>query len=172
MWGQYYFTTLGAYLARTTNDIYQKTLFLRFPHAVIGFIGIIIMPLIITPFIENKKHRLIVWLCFTGIIILSVSLILHIKEVRSYSLSVFFSSVFLNIFVRYYFKKSIKRSIYYFFGSLTLIFLINSFPPGFLSLTVGVFGYVVLKNIAVWVKDDGSPLDRKSTSLNSSHMSI
>src|SRR3989344_8767594 len=25
MWGQYYFTTLGAYLAGTTNEIYQTT---------------------------------------------------------------------------------------------------------------------------------------------------
>jgi hypothetical protein len=147
MWGQYYFTTIGGYLARSTSDIYLKTAFLRIPHAIIGFLGILFAPFILLPKIILKERKILFWSIYFLFSILSVSLILHIKEVRSYSLSIFFSSTFLNIFVYYYFYKKINRIIYYISGTLTLFLLINSFPPGYLSLSAGVASYIFIKSV-------------------------
>ena len=45
VWGQYYFCAMGEFFARKINDIYLKTAVLRFPFALAGFMGIIMMAL-------------------------------------------------------------------------------------------------------------------------------
>jgi hypothetical protein len=146
MWGQYYFTAIGAALARRVDDFYLKTAMLRIPHAVLGLLGILILPFSITPLIKDRNKKLLFWIIYLVFIILSISLLLHIKQVRSYALSVFFSSLFLIIFTRFYFFKSLGRLAYYILGTITLFLLVNSFPPGFLSLIVSVGLYVLLSN--------------------------
>ena len=66
MWGQYYFTSIGARLARNVEDIYTKTLLLRFPHGLIGLIGILSIPFIVTPSIKNKDKRIFACPCPRG----------------------------------------------------------------------------------------------------------
>ena len=148
MWGQYYFAAPAAAVARTVDDIYQKTAVLRFPFALVGLVGILLVPLILTPVI-SKERRLVYWIVYVIVTILSVSLILHIKEVRSYSFSILFSALFLNLFVRFYFYKSIRKLSFYIFGTLVLFLLINTFPPAFLSLAGGIFAYVFITNISL-----------------------
>ena len=158
MWGQYYFTSIGARLARNVEDIYTKTLLLRIPHALVGLIGILMIPFIVTPSIKNKDKKVYLWICYVFLIIFSVSLILHIKEVRSYALSIFFSSIFLNLFVRHKFYKSIRNISYYIFGFIILFLLANTFPPGYLSLIASIGVYVLVSNF-ISVKESKKMFD-------------
>ena len=146
MWGQYYFTSVGARLARNVEDIYTKTLLLRIPHGIVGLIGILTIPFIVTPSIKSKDKKVYLWISYVFLTLFSVSLILHIQEVRSYALSIFFASMFLNIFVRYKFYKSIGSVVYYVFGFIILFLFANTFPPGYMSLIASIGVYVLISN--------------------------
>lgn len=146
MWGQYYFAAPVAKLARNYENMYTKTAILRFPFALVGLIGILILPLALTPTLK-KNNLYLLWITYIILSILSVSVILHIKEVRSYALSIFLSSSFLILFINFYFNKKIKRITYIILSSLVLFLLVNFFPPGYLAISFSVGFYVFVSNI-------------------------
>lgn len=147
MWGQYYFTAIGTYVARFFDDIYVKTAILRIPQSIVGLMGTIMFGFVITPFLKQDKHKYIFWLVYLTLTLFSISLILHLREVRSYSLYIFLSSLFLILFVRYYLIKNTRYIKYFAFGTAILFLLVNIFPPGYLALSAGVGIYVFLDKV-------------------------
>ncbi|OGM09095.1 hypothetical protein A2159_01375 [Candidatus Woesebacteria bacterium RBG_13_34_9] len=146
MWGQYYFGAIGEYFAQQTTDFYSKTAILRSSFAIMGILGIFILPILFFLIFKNSQKKLLALLLYIIIQLFSISLILHIREVRSYSLSVFLSSLSILFFYIYNLKRKINSLWYFLLLLLTLFLLGNTFPPAYLGMTVSFVTYILLKN--------------------------
>ncbi len=153
MWGQYYFSAIGEYFARNTNNFYLKTAILRSSFAIMGMLGIFILPILFSLLIKNTQKKILAFLLYIIIQLFSISLILHIREVRSYSLSIFLSSLAIIIFYTYHLKRKINSLSYFLLLFLFLFLLGNTFPPAYLAMTISFVIYILLKNFKVDIKE-------------------
>jgi hypothetical protein len=135
-WLQYYFATIGVALARGVDDFYAKTARLRLPFALIGAAGLAVLLGAILPAVGRDARRR--WWCaiaFVALSTCSISLILHLREARYYSLVVFLGSCLVALHVRHVVFRSLGTAAYG-CGLVVLLFLLlNTFYPAF-----GVFG--------------------------------
>jgi hypothetical protein len=132
VWGQYYFSAIGVFFARSINDIYIKTAVVRIPFALTGFIGLVIMGLIMFGFFKKDQAVGLLFLIFFVFFeLLSTSLVLHLREAKYYSLVIFLSAALLYIYINYRFNKKINPAAYCFFSVVFLFLLFNTFPPVF-----------------------------------------
>jgi len=156
LWGQYYFAAVGAWLARSVEDIYTKTALLRLPFALIGTLGLALCFLAVAPVFSSRRNRLIAAATFALMGCLSTSLILHLREVRYYALVV--ALVGAALFLHF---RSLKLDRPFslaqmFLQSLTLILLFNVFYPACTALTV----WIVLEASLRALRAEGSGVDR------------
>ncbi|MFH0856162.1 MAG: hypothetical protein V1869_06640 [Candidatus Omnitrophota bacterium] len=130
VWGQYYFCAAGEFFARKISDIYVKTAAVRIPFAAIGFMGVVLMALsVINLFGKRLSDKLLFSVIFAFFELLSVSLVLHLREVRHYSLAVFLSAAILYLYINYRFARKISLASYFFLMAAFLFLLFNVFPP-------------------------------------------
>lgn len=147
-WGQYYFAALGAALAERVEDLYAKTRLLRFPFALAGALGVLVFHLgIAAAFGSDRRGRLSYMVFAFGLSILSISLLLHLREARSYSLALLLFFLALRVFFSYHFFRSIGLMAYTAWLSLLLFLLFNTFFPAYVAL-VPVLGLESLR--AAW----------------------
>jgi len=86
-WGHFYFAVPGVLWARSTGDFYAKTARLRIPFAAAGAFGVAIWALALTPVFGGDRRRALVFVAsFFALTAGSISLLLHLREVRYYSL--------------------------------------------------------------------------------------
>ncbi len=111
-WVQYYFTAPFAWLARQTDDIYLKTLLLRLPFAATGMLGLLVVFLSISPFFSSSKQRWEYAVLYGVLGLISIIMLLHLREVRYYSLNILFLGFFLNLFVRGRLFRTFPTTIY------------------------------------------------------------
>ena len=124
VWGQYYFASIGEFFAEKADDIYLKTAFLRIPFATAGLIGLFIMALsIINLFEKNIIRKLTFLIIFFSFALSSVTLTLHLREVRHPALVVLLSACIFYIYFNYrYYNK--LRTTQYFIGLTLFLFLL------------------------------------------------
>jgi hypothetical protein len=88
-WGQFYFAAPGLLWARATDDPYAKSFRARLPFALAGAAGVVVWLMALLPAVAGGRHRR---LRFAAAYLLcaavSVSLLLHLREVRYYALVV------------------------------------------------------------------------------------
>jgi hypothetical protein len=88
-WGHFYFAVPGVLWARGSDDFYAKTARLRLPFALAGAAGIALWVLALTPVFRGDRRRA---RAFAGLFFLlaalSISLVLHLREARYYSLQI------------------------------------------------------------------------------------
>ncbi|PIZ86259.1 hypothetical protein COX94_00595, partial [Candidatus Nomurabacteria bacterium CG_4_10_14_0_2_um_filter_33_9] len=126
-WTQYYLAAFGDYFANKTSNLYTKTAILRAPFALAGFLAIIIFGITISLFFkDNKKKAFIAFFLFE---LVSISLILHLREVRYYSLILLFSAVLLNVYLRYIVLKTLSYKHYVWITSLFIVLLFHTHYP-------------------------------------------
>ena len=89
-WGHFYFAVPGVVWAAGADDLYVRTARLRLPFALVGAAGIFVFVWIAMPVFREAPRRGVV---FAALFVLlsagSVSLVLHLREVRYYPLVVF-----------------------------------------------------------------------------------
>lgn len=162
-WGQYYLGVPSVLLARLTPDPFLKTALLRIPFTALGLIGILLFSFLPGKFVKNKIQRKIITVVFLFLEILSVPLVLHLREFRSYSLTVFFSAVIIQLYFNYRFS-SFNKWIYYLFIPILLFLLFNIFFPAYLVLT----SVLVLFQTELLIKElDGKNIKFKTLFLSS-----
>jgi hypothetical protein len=89
LWGQYYFAAIAVGLAEGVGDLHAKTARLRLPFALVGTAGLVLFFLAISPLFGGGWSRsLLAFAIFLFGCTLSISLLLHIREVRYYALAV------------------------------------------------------------------------------------
>lgn len=109
VWGQYYFAAIGEFFAEKTEDIYVKTAFLRIPFGVAGLLGLVIMALSMSgTFGRNTVQELIFFNAFFFLATFSVSLTLHLREVRHPSLEIFLAACIFYTYFNYRYYNKIK----------------------------------------------------------------
>jgi hypothetical protein len=144
-WGQYYFAALGAALAERAEDLYAKTRLLRLPFALAGALGVLVFHLGIAAAFGSDRRRRLGYLVFAfGLSTLSISLLLHLREARSYSLALLLFVLALRVFFSYHFFRSIGLMAYTAWLTLLLFLLFNTFFPAYVAL-VPVLGLESLR---------------------------
>lgn len=140
VWGHFYFAVIGELLSRFTDDIYLKTALLRIPFGIAGFMGLLIIASTGLPFFCNRKRGLYFLCAFFFLELLSIPLIVHMREVRYYSLALLSLSVIFYIYSNYAVFRRLKPFFYIPLLTVTLLLLYNSFPPPFFSCaaTIGL----------------------------------
>jgi len=100
-WGQYYFAAPGAAWARRIDDPWEKTLRVRLPFALAGLAGLAVLFLAATAgWVSNVDWRLQLASLFALLVLLSTSLVLHLREARHYPLVVLLVGSCLLVHVR------------------------------------------------------------------------
>ncbi|MFA4975780.1 MAG: hypothetical protein WC839_00585 [Candidatus Paceibacterota bacterium] len=126
-WTQHYLAAFGDYFANKTDNLYTKTAILRIPFALAGFLAIIIFGITISLFFkDNKKKAFIAFFLFE---LVSISLILHLREVRYYSLIILFSAILINVYLRYTILKTLNYKYYVWITSLFIVLLFHTHYP-------------------------------------------
>ncbi|MFA5770887.1 MAG: hypothetical protein WC894_05340, partial [Patescibacteria group bacterium] len=162
-WGQYYLGVPSVLLAGLTPDPFLKTALLRIPFTALGLIGILLFSFLPGKFVKNEIQGKIITVIFLFLEILSVPLVLHLREFRSYSLTVFFSAVIIQLYFNYRFS-SFSKWIYYLSIPILLFFLFNIFFPAYLVL----MSVLVLFQTELLIKEiDGKNIKFKMFFLSS-----
>jgi len=135
-WAMYYVAAAGVWAASMTDDLYLKTAFIRFPFALAGFAGLVLLAWNACLFFRERKSRLNFLVAFSVLSLLSVPLVLHLREVRYYSLLLFFLSLVIYIFSAHHIRRSITYLKYCLLLVPALAALFLSFPPVFFMFCV------------------------------------
>ncbi len=152
-WAQYYFAAIGAALAEQVEDLYARTRLLRLPFALAGALGLTVFHLGIAAAFGSDRRRRLGYLVFAfGLSILSISLLLHLREARSYSLALLLLALSLRVFFSYHFFQRIGPLAYTAWLTLLLFLLFNTFFPAYVAL-VPVLGLESLR--AAWLESTG-----------------
>lgn len=120
-WGMYYVGALGVWIANATADIYQKTFWLRFPFALLGLLGILLMAFSCKRFFQNNSSFKTVLILFFLLEIFSIPLIYHLREARYYSLVIFATGLFFYIYINQFYFRKYSNKKYIFLLTLILI---------------------------------------------------
>jgi hypothetical protein len=152
-WGQFYFGTIGYKLSERTNDIYKKTGIYRATFAIAGVIGILFILLFVAKLFEDSFSRYAFVSLFFLMELCSVSLILVLKQVRYYSISLLLISAIMSIYGWYRFYKPFNRVVLSTSLVIALWLLFNTFSPVYFltlltllisELVIGVVEYAHL----------------------------
>ena len=150
-WTQFYVAAIGVKIAEHVTDIYQKTALLRIPFGIIGLLGILICAQVANGIFHAKTKWL--FLCsYLLLCMLSISLTLHIREVRYYALIIFLSGVTLWLYTTCRKNLTTFSRQKYALYTFTLVILLNltllTFPPLFFIL-VTTLGISILRNSSI-----------------------
>jgi hypothetical protein len=89
-WGQYFFAAAAVAWSDGATDLAARTLRMRLPFALAGWLGVLMLGAVgASLWPVSAGHRAWFWLGFGVCLALSVSLQLHLREVRYYPLVVF-----------------------------------------------------------------------------------
>ncbi len=140
-WAPYYFSAPFVAISRLISDLYLKTAILRIPFALAGFAGLLLLLWIGMRPLETRLNRLAVAVLFVALELPCVTLMLHLREVRYYSLQLLLTIVALSAFAAYHLRSSIKYRTY----AVTMVCLIPllflTFSPASAAFcaTVGLY---------------------------------
>ncbi len=138
-WGQYYFAAPGAAWARGTADPWEKTLRARLPFALAGLAGLAVLFVAATtgwPSDTDRRLQLASLYCI--FMLLSVSLLLHLREARHYPLVVLLVGVALLVHVRRFVLQRMSFAAYLAIQALLVFLLFNVFSLPAFTLVVGL----------------------------------
>jgi hypothetical protein len=121
-WGDFYFAVPGLLWARAVDDPYVRTFRLRLPFALAGAAGLAVMLWGVLPAVARPR-RVAFSAAFIGLCSVSISLLLHLREVRYYPLLVLVLGAMLGLHLRRMLAPS-DRFVGYAVAQATLSFLL------------------------------------------------
>ncbi len=137
-WGQYYFAVLGIKLAELTDDLYAKTAIIRTTFGIMGLVGLLVLAYLGRLFFQTSLSQK-GFLAFFGFLeLISMSLVLNLREARYYSLAIFLIASCITIYTRY---RILKIGRYQTFAAvlIVLLFLLfTTFSPAFFILLASI----------------------------------
>lgn len=141
-WGHYYFTAPFVALSQFVSDLYLKTAMLRIPFALAGLAGLLLLLWTGTRSLERRLDRLAVALLFVALEFPCVTLMLHLREVRYYSLQLLLTSVALSAFAAHHLFHTIRYRVYAVAVVCLVPLLFLTFSPASLAFCVTVCLYL------------------------------
>ncbi len=140
-WGHFYFAVPGVLAAAATEDLYAKTWWVRIPFALAGALAIGIVVLAITPVFRGqpgRARRFAIYFLLGCCV--SISLLLHLREARYYSLLILLVAAIGWVHFRYVVFETLSYRRYAISLALLLVLLFNVFYSAFfiMGLLLGV----------------------------------
>lgn len=139
-WGHYYFAAIGVFLADHVDNIYLKGGIIRTTFAIMGVIGLAVFMLSIRDSFLDKRIYQRVIVAFIFLELFSVSLLLHLREARYYSLVIFIVSCFFYVFIKHELNGKLSERAHALLMALVLFFAYQIHVATFLSfcLTIAI----------------------------------
>jgi hypothetical protein len=100
-WGQYYFAVPGIKLAEMSDDLFTKTGVIRATFALVGLAGLVMLALLGRQFFHVPLSKTGFLTLFVFFELISVPLVLHLREARYYPLTIFLTTLTIYIYARY-----------------------------------------------------------------------
>jgi hypothetical protein len=148
-WLQYYFAAPFVALSAGVADLYWKTALLRIPFALAGFIGLLLLLRLATRVFPDHLSRLGVATVFVLLLIPSITLIMHLREVRYYSLQLLLTTIALGLFASFHLRRFIQFKTYL-IGVVVLIpALFLTFAPAAVAFCAAICLYL----LGEWLAD-------------------
>jgi hypothetical protein len=144
-WLQFYAAVPGVLLAEHVHDPYMQTLILRLPFALAGFLALFLFAAAAASLLP-KQHREILISAFLCLCALTTPLVLHVREVRYYSLALLCAAAAMWLVIRFHVLQRISYRKYVFGIALVLFVSFHTFYPLFLVL-VATFGLLALRHL-------------------------
>jgi len=141
-WAMYYLAAVGVKLAEYTDDIYLKTAIIRSLFAVLGIVGIFLFGINSMLFLKDFNQRMLFLLAYLIFTLLSVSLTLHIREARYYSIVLTCSAVIIFLFTAHHILNKIPYWVYSVFITINLVLLFLSFSLAYFIFYVDIALYL------------------------------
>jgi len=138
-WGMYYFAAPVIKLAEMSDDLYTKTAILRTAFAFIGLAGIALFAFLAVQFYSTGASQAGFLALFTFFELISVPLVLHLREVRYYPLTVFLTALTIFLYTRYRILRKSGYSTHAFFLTGVLFLLFITFSPGYFIFLASFF---------------------------------
>lgn len=143
-WFHYYYAAPFVALSRVFDDFHVKTAILRMPFAIAGTIGLVFIFLAGSLVYETLFDKMKVACVYLVITISSVPLLLHLREVRYYSLTFLFWGAVIFIFSRHRIFGQFHKITYVIVMTALLSLLFLTFSPlYFIAVAVIVVAEVV-----------------------------
>jgi hypothetical protein len=128
-WGQYYFAAPGIRLAEMSDDIFTKTAIIRVPFALIGLTGLALFAFLTMQFFHTKLSKTGFLTFFVFLELISVPLVLHLREARYYPLAIFFTALTVFVYAQYRILERTKYLKYAILLTVSLFLLFVTFSP-------------------------------------------
>lgn len=138
-WFPYYFTAPFVLLSRLSPDLYLQTAIIRIPFALAGFAGLLLLLWTAVQPFEQRLQRLAAAALFIVLELPSVTLMLHLREARYYSLQLLFTAVALSVFAAYHLRFAIRYRVYAVSVIVLSPLLFLTFSPASLAFCMAVF---------------------------------
>lgn len=153
-WLTYYFAAVGVFFAKWVEDIYWKTAIIRSFFACAGFFGLALLAKSFAGlFPQRSSSRALFLASFLFFELISVSFVLHLREVRHYSLMVLLSACALRVYMDFYVFKRTDFKKYAVLCVVFLFLLFSTFYPLyfiFLASLALFEGFSSYKRFSFW----------------------
>jgi hypothetical protein len=140
-WGMYYVAAVAVKLAQMSDDLFTKTAIVRIPFALVGLVGLAILGLLGAEFFESRSSKKGFLVLFAFFELISVPLVLHLREARYYSLTVLLTALVIFLYARYKILKKAKYLTYAVLLTLSLFFLFVTFSPVYFIFLIAISLY-------------------------------
>jgi len=138
-WGQYYVAALGVKLAQISKDLYVKTAIVRIPFALAGLAGLALLAFLAMQFFDSSSSRAIFLSLFAFLELISVPLVLHLREARYYSPTILLLALVIFIYARFHLLRKGGYKAYFVLLPLSLLLLYLVFSPAYFICIVSIF---------------------------------
>jgi hypothetical protein len=137
-WAQFYFAAPGVWVAQHFADPNLRTAILRLPFALVGVFGIALLAFVLAQFF---RRRLLVASAFITLSALCIPLILHLREVRYYSIAFACMAGIIWLYTSRYIHHRLSFRAYTWGLAALLVGTFLTFHPLFLTsvATLGLF---------------------------------
>ncbi|MDD5207378.1 MAG: hypothetical protein PHS17_18265 [Desulfobacterales bacterium] len=150
-WLKFYVGAVGVWLAQKTDDLYLKTGILRTEFALFGLLGLAILAWALFTLYRGKpQQRYHFWLLFTFFELLSLPLILHLREVRHYSLLILLTSAILAVYIHGRITCRLSPIATGAWMVVLLWLLFNTFYPTYVIFLLAIIMFECLRALQMW----------------------
>ncbi len=140
-WGMYYVAAVAVKLAELSDNIFTKTAILRIPFALAGLIGLMLLGWVGAECVDGKSSKKGFWVLFAFFELISIPLVLHLREARYYSLTVFLVGLVIFIYARFRILGKTTYSTYEVLLTLSLFLLFITFSPAYFIFLIALSLY-------------------------------
>lgn len=138
-WAMYYVAALGVKFAKMSDDIFIKTAILRIPFAILGLMGLMIFAFHGAQFFGSQSSKRVFFVLFAFFELISVPLVLHLREARYYPLTVFVTALVIFVYTRHKILKKTSYLRYAVLLTFSLFLMFVTFSPIYFIFLVAIF---------------------------------